>query len=398
MVEGNTVSIVDEFTGRVLDGRRWGDGLQQAVEVKEGLTASNVSQVVASVTYQSLFKQYERLSGMSGTATQEVAEFQTVYGLRTVSVPTAAPMARRDYPDVVFVSPEGKRKAFVDEVRRMHDTGRPVLVGTSSVADSEALSEDLAAVNISHNVLNARPEKARKENLVIAQAGRLNAVTISTNMAGRGTDILLGGNPDVLARTWLLAEVFPEVSSEEAEAVSYPAQVSGDAQALAAAAAKALADDGVVARDDIARLVARAAAAGPVAPDSAEASLRAAYEAVRAIFAEALAEEQEQVVSLGGLHVIGTQRHESRRIDAQLRGRAGRQGDPGSSRFILSLEDDLFRVFGGDKVKGLFNALRLSEDTPIESKQVACLPLERPHQRAAWTHPVPPFSAPLVCR
>lgn len=332
------------------------------------------------MTYQSLFTQYATLAGMSGTATQEFAEFDSVYGTTVVSVPTAAPVARRDYPDVVFVNKEGKRKAFVDEVKRMHEAGRPVLVGTASIADSEELSDALKAEGIEHEVLNARADIAARESLVIAQAGRAGAVTISTNMAGRGTDILLGGNPAMLARMWLTNALADALDAPDgapaaaaAPALELPADVPAEAESLAAAARDALGARGEpMTRTEFELALSRASS--DVEVDAAsmplEAALRAAYRAVKATFADALAEERETVISLGGLHVVGTQRHESRRIDAQLRGRAGRQGDPGSSRFILSLDDEIFRVFGGDKVKSIFSALRLSEDTPVESKQV----------------------------
>ncbi|CAN1236398.1 Protein translocase subunit SECA1, chloroplastic [Linum grandiflorum] len=269
IVRGKEVFIVDEFTGRVMQGRRWSDGLHQAVEAKEGLPIQNETITLASISYQNFFLQFPKLCGMTGTAATESTEFESIYKLKVTIVPTNKPMIRKDDSDVVFRATVGKWRAVVVEISRMHKTGRPVLVGTTSVEQSDSLSGQLQEAGIPHEVLNAKPENVEREAEIVAQSGRLGAVTIATNMAGRGTDIILGGN----------------------------------------------------------------------------------------------------VISAGGLHVVGTERHESRRIDNQLRGRSGRQGDPGSSRFFLSLEDNIFRIFGGDRIQGLMRAFRV-EDLPIESQML----------------------------
>jgi preprotein translocase subunit SecA len=273
IIRDGKVLIVDEFTGRVLEGRRWSDGLHQAIEAKEGLRIERENQTLATISLQNYFRLYEKLAGMTGTADTEAAEFKEIYGLDVVVIPTHKPMIRIDYPDVVYKTEKEKFKAVVREIKELYRIGRPVLVGTTSIEKSEMLSEMLRKEGIPHQVLNAKHHE--KEAMIIAQAGRKGAVTIATNMAGRGVDIILGGNP----------------------------------------------------------------------PDP---------------------EEQEEVKRLGGLHVIGTERHESRRIDNQLRGRSGRQGDPGSSRFYVSLEDDLMRMFGSDRIKPLMEKLGMKEDEPIE--------------------------------
>jgi len=274
VVKDGQVILVDEFTGRLMFGRRYSDGLHQAIEAKEGVRIERETQTLASITFQNYFRMYEKLAGMTGTAKTEEEELRKIYGLEVVVIPTHKPMIRKDYPDVVFKTERAKWRAVVEEIKRCHERGQPVLVGTRSIEKSEMLSEMLRREGIPHQVLNAKHHE--REAQIIAQAGRLGAVTIATNMAGRGVDILLGGNP----------------------------------------------------------------------PDP---------------------EEAERVRRLGGLHVVGTERHEARRIDNQLRGRAGRQGDPGSSRFFLSLEDELLRLFAGERIAALMDRLRIDEDTPIES-------------------------------
>ncbi|MEJ7620723.1 MAG: preprotein translocase subunit SecA [Aquificaceae bacterium] len=309
IIRDNEVLIVDEFTGRVLPGRRWSDGLHQAIEVKEGVPIQQENQTLASITFQNYFKLYRKLSGMTGTAETEALEFKEIYGLEVVVVPTHRPMRRKDHPDLVYKTKEEKWQAVVDLIKQEHAKGRPILVGTVSIEDSEHLSRLLQKEKIPHNVLNAKQHE--KEAEIIAQAGRLGSVTISTNMAGRGTDILLGGNPEYLAREMLRAKgKAPEEATEE----------------------------------------------------EWKEALEKAYRITE--------EEKKKVVDLGGLLVIGTERHESRRIDNQLRGRAGRQGDPGESRFVLSLEDDLMRIFGGDRVKKLMEILKIPKGEPIESSMV----------------------------
>jgi len=309
IVRDGEVLIVDEFTGRVLPGRRWSDGLHQAIEVKEGVPVQQENQTLASITFQNYFRLYQKLAGMTGTAETEALEFKEIYGLDVVVVPTHKPMRRKDLPDMVFKTKKEKWDAVVKLIEEEHKKGRPILVGTISIEDSEHLSKLLEKKKIPHNVLNAKHHE--KEAEIIAQAGRLGAVTISTNMAGRGTDILLGGNPEYLAKEILRKKgKIPETATQE----------------------------------------------------EWKQALEEAYRITE--------EEKKKVIELGGLLVIGTERHESRRIDNQLRGRAGRQGDPGESRFILSLEDDLLRLFGGDRVKKMMELLKIPEGEPIESRMV----------------------------
>lgn len=310
VIKNGEVVIVDEFTGRLMDGRRWSDGLHQAVEAKEGVKIQDETQTLASITFQNLFRLYPKLSGMTGTAMTEEAEFGKIYNLEVTTIPTNKPDIRINLPDVVYKSQKQKYLAVVDEIAQMHEQGRPVLVGTISIDKSEYISELLKKRGIKHNVLNAKHHE--KEAYIIAQAGRSGAVTIATNMAGRGTDILLGGNAEYLAKDMLDSKgITPESPNYETER------------------------------------------------DAALKEAKAITEA-----------EHEKVVQAGGLHVIGTERHESRRIDNQLRGRAARQGDPGSTRFFLSLEDDLMRIFGGQHIINLMNTLNVEEDMAIESKLI----------------------------
>jgi preprotein translocase subunit SecA len=309
VVQDGEVIIVDDFTGRLMHGRRWSDGLHQAVEAKEGVKIERENQTLATITLQNYFRMYEKLAGMTGTAETEAEEFATVYGLDVVVIPTNRPMIRKDNPDVIYRTLEEKWDAVVEEIKQLHAKGQPVLVGTVSVENSELISERLKKIGIPHNVLNAKYHAREAE--IVAQAGRKGAVTIATNMAGRGTDILLGGNPEFLAREYLKRmEINPDEATEE--------QFNEQLQK-----AKRLVE-----------------------------------------------EEHREVVALGGLHILGTERHESRRIDNQLRGRAGRQGDPGSSRFILSLEDDLMRIFAGDKVRSMMQWLGMEKGVAIESRTV----------------------------
>lgn len=311
VVKNGEVMIVDEFTGRLMEGRRWSDGLHQAVEAKEGVKIQDETQTLASITFQNLFRLYPKLSGMTGTAMTEEAEFGKIYNLEVTTIPTNKPDIRINYPDVIYKTERAKYNAVVEDIIAMHKIGRPVLVGTISIEKSEYVSALLKKRGIEHHVLNAKHHE--KEAYIIAQAGRVGAVTIATNMAGRGTDILLGGNAEYLAK-------------EKLETMG-------------------------------------------ISPDSPE------YEKVKdEVLAEArriTEAEHAKVVEAGGLHVIGTERHESRRIDNQLRGRAARQGDPGSTRFFLSLEDNLMRIFGGDKITSLMNMLQVEENMAIESKLIS---------------------------
>lgn len=311
VIKNGEVMIVDEFTGRLMEGRRWSDGLHQAVEAKEGVKIQDETQTLASITFQNLFRLYPKLSGMTGTAMTEEAEFGKIYNLEVTTIPTNKPDIRINYPDVIYKTERAKYNAVVEDIIAMHKIGRPVLVGTISIEKSEYVSALLKKRGIEHHVLNAKHHE--KEAYIIAQAGRVGAVTIATNMAGRGTDILLGGNAEYLAK-------------EKLETMG-------------------------------------------ISPDSPD------YERLKdEVLAEArriTEAEHAKVVEAGGLHVIGTERHESRRIDNQLRGRAARQGDPGSTRFFLSLEDNLMRIFGGDKITSLMNMLQVEENMAIESKLIS---------------------------
>lgn len=389
VVKGDEVLIVDEFSGRILEGRRWGDGLHQAIEAKEAVPVQPETEVAASITYQSLFRRYGKLSAMSGTALTEAEELATFYNLRLLQVPPVLPVQRVDYPDAVYKTVKGKSLAALDELLSMHRAGRPVLVGTTSIEASAVFSSKLTELGIKHEVLNAKAESAQREAEIISQAGREKSVTISTNMAGRGTDILLGGSPAVMARL-RVREVLAQASATEVPQVAagyYPCALSAEAVQLAQAAAAALtaelsgqqrgpgcmqpAEGGGFSLESLDELLAVAASSADVYEGSATDLAREAIEQAQEEFEAVLAPEKERVLALGGLHVIGTNLHDSRRIDLQLRGRAGRQGDPGSSHFFLSLDDRIFRLFGADRVKSLLDFLRVPEDTALESGQVA---------------------------
>ncbi len=403
IVRGADAVIVDEFTGRVMPGRRWSDGLHQAIEAKENLPIQPETQTLASITYQNFFLLYPRLAGMTGTAKTEEVEFEKTYKLEVAVIPTNRPRSRSDWTDQVYKTETAKWRAVAQETAEIHKAGRPVLVGTTSVEKSELLAALLHEQQIPHNLLNAKPENVEREAEIVAQAGRAGAVTIATNMAGRGTDIILGGNSDYMARLKLREVLLPRlVRPEEGHRPPIPAQRSaaapagfaGDAAAgfLAPSEARAMGNlypcsltqeteqalaahsrELVKAWGDrslsVLELEDRIAQAAEKAPteDPQIQGLRQLIARVRAEYDEVVKQEEAQVRSAGGLHVIGTERHESRRVDNQLRGRAGRQGDPGSTRFFLSLEDNLLRIFGGDRVAGLMNAFRVEEDMPIES-------------------------------
>ena len=309
MVKDNQVIIVDEFTGRLMPGRRWSDGLHQAVEAKEHVKIERENQTLATITFQNYFRMYDKLAGMTGTAETEAPEFEKIYGLEVIPVPTNRTLIRDEYSDLVYRTEREKLNAITEEIQEFVEDGRPVLVGTTSIGKSETLSQRLKRSGIKHVVLNAKYHEMEAE--IVAQAGRPGGVTIATNMAGRGTDILLGGNPEYAARIALKKKKLDPLEVE---------------------------------------------------PDVWEAALTKARKDA--------AEAHEEVVQAGGLHILATERHESRRIDNQLRGRAGRQGDPGSSRFFLSLEDDLMRIFGSDRISGLMQRLGMEEGVPIEHKMV----------------------------
>ena len=323
VVKDGEVIIVDEFTGRLMLGRRYSEGLHQAIEAKEHVDVARENKTLATITFQNYFRMYDKLSGMTGTAVTEQEEFVSIYGLDIIEVPTNRPLARIDQPDVVYKNENGKYRAVIAQIKACHEKGQPVLVGTVSIEKSEFLSKLLQRTGIRHNVLNAKNHE--KEAEIIAQAGKLGAVTIATNMAGRGTDIMLGGNAEFLAKNDLKKAGFDEETI--AEATGYAD--TDDENVLAA---------------------------------------RTMYAERLAAHKEVISAEAEQVRAAGGLYILGTERHESRRIDNQLRGRAGRQGDPGESRFFLAMTDDIMRLFGSERVIGMMESLGLDEDTPLDNK------------------------------
>jgi preprotein translocase subunit SecA len=383
--KANGVGIIDSFTGRVLDGRRWSDGLHQSIEAKEGIQVSEQSKVIAKVTYQALFRQFTRLSGMTGTAMADASELEQTYGLKVTPVPTALPVARRDYPDVVFKTRQAANTALVKEIVNVgggQPGGRPCLIGTTSVAQSEVLVRALEEQGINAELLNASPKNAPRESEIIAQAGRSGVVTVATNMAGRGTDILLGGCPTTMARIKTRSVLLQEgvLSPHEAATLPptpdeeyYPEEIGDDILTMlknaAAAVKEAMGSDLSGIELDEILTVAFDTTEADEDPDYIN-KLRDAAESVKNTFASVLSEEKEAVKQSGGLYVMGTNRHESSRIDKQLRGRSGRQGDPGTSRFFLSFEDDMFVIFGGDGLKKILDMFRVSSDMPVEAPQV----------------------------
>ena len=326
VVKDDEVIIVDEFTGRLMYGRRFNEGLHQAIEAKEGVKVQSESKTLATITFQNYFRLYKKLSGMTGTAQTESEEFEEIYELDVVEVPTNKPVIRKDLPDSVYKTEKGKFNAVIDRICEAHEKGQPVLVGTISIEKSELLSKMLKRRGVKHNVLNAKQHE--KEAEIVAQAGKLGAVTIATNMAGRGTDIILGGNAEYMAKASMRKQGFPEEMIEEA---------TGYAETD---------DEEII-------------------------NARNTFRELNDKYKEEIKDEAEQVRAAGGLMIIGTERHESRRIDNQLRGRSGRQGDPGESRFYLSTEDDLMRLFGGDRMKAMMERMNVDEDTPIENKMLS---------------------------
>ncbi len=323
VVKDGEVIIVDEFTGRLMIGRRYNEGLHQAIEAKEGVRVAHESKTLATITFQNYFRMYKKLAGMTGTAQTEADEFREIYSLDVVEIPTNRPLARTDYPDVVYKTERGKFSAAIEQILECHKKGQPILVGTVSIEKSEILSALLKKQGVKHEVLNAKYHE--KEAEIVAQAGKYGAVTISTNMAGRGTDIMLGGNAEYLAKAQLRREGMTEEQISDATAFGE----TKDEEILAA---------------------------------------RQRFKELMAQYKAEIAPEAEKVREAGGLFILGTERHESRRIDNQLRGRAGRQGDPGETRFIISLEDDLMRLFGGERVQSLMDSMGVEEDMPIENK------------------------------
>ena len=321
IVKDGEVLIVDEFTGRIMYGRRYSDGLHQAIEAKEHVKIANESKTLATITFQNYFRMYNKLSGMTGTAMTEEAEFREIYNLDVISIPTNKPMIRQDLNDIIYKNEKAKFRAVVEDIRKSHEKGQPVLVGTVSIENSEKLSNILKREGIKHEVLNAKYHE--KEAEIIAQAGKYGAVTIATNMAGRGTDIMLGGNSEFLAKQEMRKQGYSDELIEQANAHNE----TEDEEILKA---------------------------------------RETFNKYQNKFEEEIKEEKEKVLTAGGLKIIGTERHESRRIDNQLRGRSGRQGDPGESRFYIALDDDLMKIFGGDMITSVYNTLKADENMPIE--------------------------------
>uniref|UniRef100_UPI0040273CDB preprotein translocase subunit SecA n=1 Tax=Gemmiger formicilis TaxID=745368 RepID=UPI0040273CDB len=364
IVKDGEVIIVDEFTGRLMYGRRFNDGLHQAIEAKEGVTVAAESKTLATVTFQNYFRMYKKLSGMTGTASTEADEFSEIYGLNIVSIPTNKPRARKDLPDSVYKTVNGKYNAVIEQVAECHAKGQPVLVGTVSVEKSEALSKLLKKKGIEHNVLNAKQHEREAE--IVAQAGKQGAVTIATNMAGRGTDIMLGGNVTYMAKAALKKELSKELTANLAELKdAYEHE-----KARAKASGTELPTPPEAGIDAKLEMLMTECDGHAETEDAEVLHARKRFEELCEEFAPEVKREAEIVRNAGGLFIIGTERHESRRIDNQLRGRAGRQGDPGASRFFLSLEDDLMRIFGGDRVQNLMDSLGLDEDVPIENKLI----------------------------
>ena len=364
IVKDGEVIIVDEFTGRLMYGRRFNDGLHQAIEAKEGVTVAAESKTLATVTFQNYFRMYKKLSGMTGTASTEADEFSEIYGLNIVSIPTNKPRARKDLPDSVYKTVNGKYNAVIEQVAECHAKGQPVLVGTVSVEKSEALSKLLKKKGIEHNVLNAKQHEREAE--IVAQAGKQGAVTIATNMAGRGTDIMLGGNVTYMAKAALKKELSKELTADLAQLKDEYEH----AKARAKANGTELPTPPETGIDAKLEMLMTECDGHAETEDAEILHARKRFEELCEEFAPEVKREAEVVREAGGLFIIGTERHESRRIDNQLRGRAGRQGDPGASRFFLSLEDDLMRIFGGERVQNLMDSLGLDEDVPIENKLI----------------------------
>ena len=364
IVKEGEVIIVDEFTGRLMYGRRFNDGLHQAIEAKEGVTVAAESKTLATVTFQNYFRMYHKLAGMTGTASTEADEFSEIYGLNIVSIPTNKPRARKDLPDSVYKTVNGKYNAVIEQVAECHAKGQPVLVGTVSVEKSEALSKLLKKKGIEHNVLNAKQHEREAE--IVAQAGKQGAVTIATNMAGRGTDIMLGGNVSYMAKAALRKELSRDLTKDLAQLKDEYEH----AKARAKAAGTELPTPPEETIDAQLEHLMTECDGHAETEDAAVLHARQRFEELCEEFEPEIKREAAAVREAGGLFIIGTERHESRRIDNQLRGRAGRQGDPGASRFFLSLEDDLMRIFGGERVQNLMDSLGLEEDVPIENKLI----------------------------
>lgn len=338
IIKDNQIVIVDEFTGRIMQGRRWSDGLHQAIEAKENIKIGSENKTLASITYQNLFLLYPKICGMTGTAKTEENEFMNIYKMNVVSIPTNKKCIRKDLSDLVYKSEYSKWQAIANECLDMYNIGRPTLIGTTSIDKSELLSMMLTKLNVPHKLLNAKPENITQEAEIISQAGEKNAITISTNMAGRGTDIILGGNPEAIAYKSIKNHIYN--NQNELDKILNPKEVK-----LIESQAKLLNLETLMNSSEFKEL----------------------YHKILTYYKDALKQNKEEVLKKGGLYVIGTERHESRRIDNQLRGRSGRQGDKGTSRFFLSLQDNIFRIFGGSSIENLVSKLNIEDNIPIES-------------------------------
>ncbi len=381
VVKDGEVIIVDEFTGRQMPGRRWSDGLHQAVEAKENVKIERENQTLATITFQNYFRMYKKLAGMTGTAETEAPEFDKIYKLEVVAIPTNKTLIRVEHPDVVYRTEAEKFEAAVNGIlqedntkaggiRQYYESGQPVLVGSISIEKSEKIAEHLKKAGIPHQVLNAKQHE--REAKIIAQAGRKGAVTVSTNMAGRGTDILLGGNPEAMTREYALKNklAMPYMPAGAVIGAAAGTETAAQADAATAGASRRTSSSAGTSGNG-----ASAANSAPMVLFQQEGKIYQVpldqWKPIYDQFAEQCRAEHDEVVAMGGLHILGTERHEARRIDNQLRGRAGRQGDPGSSRFFLSLEDDLLRIFGGERVKALMYRLGMTEGIPIESRLIS---------------------------
>nr|ARX95942.1 preprotein translocase subunit A [Thorea hispida] len=374
IVKQKEVIIVDEFTGRIMPGRRWSDGLHQAIEAKENIPIQQENQTLASITYQNLFLLYDKLSGMSGTAQTESKEFEQIYKIQVIQIPTNQPCIRKDLPDIIYQKEYDKWIAIANECFHMYQIGRPTLIGTTNIEKSELLAQILDKYKLPYNLLNAKPENISKESEIIAQAGKSHTVTIATNMAGRGTDIILGGNMKYMVKCIIkksLIQYFNLKNFNNLHEINTIENLENNVKSVLLKLYIKLNKQSNISkltRSSLEQYIETCFLANDLNNEEDKLSIKEAYENILALYKQKFIEDKKKVIAAGGLHVIGTERHEARRIDNQLRGRAGRQGDPGSSRFFLSLEDNLMRIFGGEKISNLMKTLKINESTPIESK------------------------------
>ena len=366
IIKNNEVVIVDEFTGRIMDGRRWSDGLHQSIEVKENVTIQKENKTLASITYQNLFLLYEKLSGMTGTAKTEEIELDKIYSLEVVAIPTNRKNLRKDLPDLVYKNEHNKWKAIANECFDMYHIGKPTLIGTTNVEKSEFLAQMLTELNIKYNLLNAKPENIARESEIIAQAGRKHSITIATNMAGRGTDIMLGGNPYIMSRIIIINYIKNQLNEKSIYCIDNKDNSKEINQILEKLSSKEiqLFKDIPELDEYIDKIINNTK---EYETREIDIKVKSIYMNLLEIYKKKFDHEKREILNLGGLYVIGTERHESRRIDNQLRGRAGRQGDVGLSRFFISLEDNLLRIFGGERISDLMQKLNIDDNVPIES-------------------------------